>query len=151
MRASSISRRPPPDRGPSLPLAGRGELGQSRDQLAGQTDVRFGARTFEIVDQSREPVAWRFRQPHVPRHDRVEHRSAETGSDVLRNRLRQIVAAVEHGQRNAEDRQFRIEGRADPLDRLEQLAEPFEGKELALERNQQVLRGDQRVDSQQSQ
>ena len=129
---------------PPPPAAGR-----RADQLAGQADIGLRAGALEVVDQRRQAVARRLGQAHVARNDRLEHRLAEAGADVLRDRLRQIVAAVEHGQRDAEDRQLRIERAADPLDRLQQLAQPLEREELALQRHQQMARGDQRVDRQQ--
>ena len=87
-----------------------------------------------------------LRQADVAGHNRVKHRRSEAGAHILGHRGREVVALVEHGQRNAEDRKLRIEGDADPLDRLQQLAQALERKELALQRHQQMARRDQRID-----
>ena len=104
------------------------QLRQAADQLARQAHIRFRARALKIIDQRRKPVARRLGQPHVARNDRVEHRRAKAGADVLGDGLREIVAAVKHRQRDAQDRKLRVEGDADPLDRLQKLAKPSSAK-----------------------
>ena len=103
-----------------------------------------------IVDQRRHAVARRLGQADVARDHRVEHDLAEAGADIVGDLDGQIVAPVEHGQRDAEDRQLGIEAGADPLDRLQQLAEPLEREEFGLQRHQDRIGGDQRVDGQQA-
>ena len=95
--------------GRSLAHAASASCGSRADQLARQRDIGFGAGAAEVVDQRRQAVARRLGQAHVARHDGLEHRRAEAGADVVGDRLRQIVTAVEHRQRDAEDRQLRIE------------------------------------------
>src|SRR4029450_13945998 len=75
---------------------------------------------------------------------------AKARANVLRYRLRKVVAAIEHGQCNAQYCQFGIEGAADASDRLKKLAEPLERKELALQRNKQVPCRNQGIDRQQA-
>ena len=96
-----------------------------------------------IVDQRRQAVARRFGQADVARDHRLEHDLAEAGADVVGDLGGEVVAPVEHGERDAEDRQLGIEAGADPLDRLEQLAEPLEREEFGLQRHQDRIGGDQ--------
>ena len=95
-------------------------------------------------------MARRLRQPHVAGNDRPEHRRSKTGSHILGDGGREIVALVEHRQCNAEDRQLGIEGDADTLDRLQQLTEAFEREELALKRDEKMSRGNEGIHRQQA-
>src|SRR6476659_9646270 len=59
------------------------QLRQASDQLARQTEIGFGARALEVVDQRRETVARRLGQAHVARYDRVEDRRSEARTYVF--------------------------------------------------------------------
>ena len=76
---------------------------QASHQLARQMHIGLGSGAFQIVDQRRQPVAGRLRQANVPRNHGIEHRPAQTGPHVVRDLLGQLVAPIEHGQRNPED------------------------------------------------
>src|SRR5206468_12441058 len=106
------------------------------DQLARKPNIRLRTRTLEVVDKRRKTMTWGFGQAHVARHNRLENCGAEACANVVGHRLRKIVTPIEHRQRDAEDGQIRIECDPDPLDRLEQLTKPLQGKKLALKRNQ---------------
>ena len=151
--AAAVRREAPtgPCPGPAgvLAHAATASLRQPPDHFSGEADIGLGAGAFEVVDQGRQ-----VRGSALPTGARCAARPSRTprakaGADIVADRLAKVVAAVEHGQRDAEDRQLGIEGEADPLDRLKQLAEPLERKELALQRHEQVARGDQRIDRQQ--
>ena len=90
-----------------------------------------------IVDQRRQAVARRFGQADVARDHRFEHQLAEARAHVVGDLVGQAVAAVEHRQHDADDAEIGIEALLDLLDRLQQLAKPFEREELALQRHQQ--------------
>uniref|UniRef100_A0A183BUV4 LigA n=1 Tax=Globodera pallida TaxID=36090 RepID=A0A183BUV4_GLOPA len=102
-----------------------------------------------IVDQRRQAMARRLGEADIARDHRVEYDPAEHGADIVRHLIGQAIAAIIHGEHHAEDRQAGIEATADALDRAEQLAEPFEREELALERHEQRVRGNHGVDRQQ--
>ena len=145
--------RPSPDGrffGEGIAHAASALLRQPRDQLAGQRHIGFRARAAMVVDQGRQAVARRLREADVARDHRVEHHLAEAGADVVGDLGGEVVAPVVHGERDAEDRELGIEAGADPLDRLEQLAEPFQREEFGLQRHQDRIGGDQGVDREQA-
>jgi hypothetical protein len=58
---------------------------------------------------------------------------------IVGNLIGQAVAPIEHGQRHPDDAKIGVEALLHALDRLEQLAQPFEREEFALQRNQQGI------------
>ena len=81
--------------------------GQRPISFARECHIGVRARAAMIVDQRRQAVARRFGQADVARDHRFEHELAEAGAHVVGDLVGQAVAAVEHGQRDAEDRQVR--------------------------------------------
>src|SRR5690606_5917489 len=63
----------------------------------------------------------------------------------------QPIAPVEHRQHDADDPELGVEALLNLLDRLQELAQPFERKELALQRHHQRVVRRQRVQRQQTQ
>ena len=63
--------------------------------------------------------------------------------------LREVGAAVVHRQQDRRDRELRVEVPLDQLDVVEQLAEALERVVLALDRDEHLARGDERVDREQ--
>ena len=174
IRAISISRTPPRDLRSPEPAAGallrraaptgpcRGpcrrscscrhrQLRQPADHLAREADIGLGAGAFEVVDQapagrgSALPTGARCaarpsRTP--PRRGRRGRRPRPPGERLLRrSNMVSATPRIDSSGLNAS---------ADPLDRLQQLAQPLERKELALQRHEQVARRDQRIDRQQA-
>ena len=64
---------------------------------------------------------------------------------------RHARAAVEHRQHDPADSEARVESFPDELDRLQQLREPLERVELALQRNEHPIGRDERVDGEEPQ
>ncbi len=95
-------------------------------------------------------MARRLRQTHVAGDDGLEDEVAQAGADIVGNLVGQAIAPVVHGERDAEDRQVRIEAAANPVDRLEQLRQALERKKLALERHKNLLHRDHGIDGQQA-
>ena len=125
-------------------------LRQAADQLARERHIGAAAGAGVIVDQRRQAMARRFGQADVARNDRFEHQRAEARADIVGDLVGQAVAAVEHGQRDADDAELGIEALLDALDRLQQLAQSFEREEFALQRHQQRIGRGQRIERQQA-
>ncbi len=91
----------------------------------------------------------RLRDPDVARYDGLVDLGAEMRPDVGRDHLREVVPLVEHRQDDSEDLERRVEGAPHPLDGADEMAQPFEGVELDLERDQDGVRRAKRVQCQQ--
>ena len=87
-------------------------------------------------------------QSNISWDDGVKHLLFEMAPDFLGHLMGEVVADVEHGEKNPFDLQPRIEGLFDQTDRLEQLSQAFEGIVFALQRNEDGMGGRQRVDGQ---
>ena len=85
-------------------------------------------------------MARRFGQADISRYDGFEHELPEDFPHVVRHLIGQAIPAIEHGQRDPDDSQVGVEPLLHPLDRLQELAEPLQREELALERNQERIR-----------
>ena len=88
----------------------------------------------------------RLRQPDVSRNDRLEDLALEEAVDLLLHLTGQARPAVEHGQEDPLDLEARVESLPDEPDRLDEVRQPLERVEFALERNQHRVRGGQGVD-----
>src|SRR5690606_4758575 len=117
-------------------LLGSRELALATNDFGGKAQIGLAASTFQIVEQRRLAIGRGFAQAHVAGDDRVVDKFTHFAADVLQHLLAEIVALVEHGHHHALDRQARVQRGADLLDRLQQLAETLESKELALQRHQ---------------
>src|SRR5262245_58986587 len=87
----------------------RAQLALALDHFGRELEVRFAANAFEIVDQHRLAVGRRLGDAHVARDHGVVDLAAHELAHVRDDLVRQVVAAVEHGQHDAVDRQVRIE------------------------------------------
>src|SRR5712692_9949201 len=103
-------------------------LFMATDHLAGKVQVRIGSSGTDVVEHDRLAEAGRLPQPHVPRHDRPVDLLLEEGADVGDNLAGQVGPLVEHRQQDSLHLEPGIERGADPLERLDQLRDPFEGE-----------------------
>ena len=78
------------------------------------------------------------------------HLVAEVVPDVLLDRVGQPGTPVVHGQQDRGDLELRVEVLPDQVDVVDQLVQALQRVVLALDRDQHLLRGDQRVDRQQA-
>ena len=69
-------------------------------------------------------------------------------TDISRDLLREIRAAVVHGEQDARHFQYGVQVLLDQLNVAQKLAEALKGVVLALNRNQDLLRRDKRIDGQ---
>ena len=63
-------------------------------------------------------MAGRFREANIARDDRFEDEIAEAIAHIVRNLVRQAIAAVEHRKDHADDAEIGIETLLHPFDGL---------------------------------
>src|SRR5882724_11372665 len=113
-----------------------------------QLEVSSGAGGPEIVKHHRLAVARRLRQTNVPRNDRIEDLPGKVSIDLFADLERETCPAVEHGEYDALDVEAEVQPLSHQLHRLEEVSETLERVELALERDENPIGGNQRVDRQ---
>ena len=116
-----------------------------------QGPIGLGPLRRRIIGQHRQGVRRRFADSHIARDHRPEHQLAQIFAGVGLDLLGQVVAAIIHRQHNPFDPQVRIGRTAHVADGQQKLAETFQRKKLALQRHKHGMRGDQRIDRQQTQ
>ena len=136
---------PPPPITPVRPSPRPAHPGQ---QLARQPLVGEAAAAGAVVDQRRDRVRRRLAEPDVARDHRVVDQRAQVVPHVGGDLSGQVIASVVHGQHNTLYPEPRIGVGADRLHRAHQLRQALEREELALQRHQHRVRGDERVDRQ---
>lgn len=87
-----------------------------------------------------------FAQPDIAGNDGREHLFSEKGLQIRHYLIGKVSSFIEHREQNTLDLQSRIRRPADLADRLHQLRDPFEGKVLTLDWNQDTVGGYQCVD-----
>src|SRR5581483_1074813 len=118
------------------------------NDLLCESDVAFGSLGFDVVKQNRPPMAWGFTQTDIAGNDGFEELFSEETLQVFHDLPRQICAVIEHGQNHSFDFQIRVTLAPDLLDSLHQFRNALEREVLALNRNQNTVRGNQSVHSQ---
>ncbi len=126
----------------------------------GDLAVVLGAVAGGVVLEDGLAVAGRFGQFDVSANEGREHDRAGPGGvrptrvfqkplDVRTNLVGQRRAGVVHAKEHAGNLQPRIDPLVHQIDRLGQLAEALEGQEVRLQRDQDLLRGRQRIEREQ--
>src|SRR6266513_2738761 len=105
------------------------------EDLVRQRDIRLRAFAFAIELDSGRAKARRFREPDVARNYGLVHLLAEVLLQLRRHLLRERIARVVHGSKQAFDIELRIQVLADLLDRVDEIREPLERVVLALHRD----------------
>src|SRR5262245_22511945 len=117
--------------------------------LPSQFEVCGRATGLQVVQHDRLAVAWSFREANVPRNDRVEHLPWEVSIDLLADLEREARAAVEHREHDPKEIKVWVQLVAHQLHGpLQQMRQPLESEELALQRDDHPIGCDQRVDRQ---
>ena len=106
-----------------------------------------GAR---VVDRDRLPEPRRLGQADGPGDDHVIHEVAEEPLDLFDDLARQLGPWIEHGHDDPRQPQVRIDVLLDQAHVPQELPQPLERVVLALDRNDELLRGGERVDRQQA-
>src|SRR4028119_1250266 len=83
--------------------------------------------------------------PGVAGDDRLAHLGPEVAADLLGHVAAEVGAVVVHGQNDPGDVQTGIQPLLDALDGGDQLADPFQGEVLALQRDDHPVGGGERV------
>src|SRR3990172_7064004 len=118
--------------------------------LPREFEVRERAARPEVVEHHRLAVARRLGETHIAGDDGIEDLTREVAMDLVANLEREAGPAVEHRQHDALDFEPGVQALAHELDGLEQVSEPLEGVELALERHQDPVGGHQGIDRQEA-
>ena len=119
-----------------LNRSGRTEFALAPNDFGGQSNVGLRARAGVVIKQHGFSIRRGFGNPDVARYDRLVDLVAQYAPDIFRHLFGEIVAPVEHGQDDSLNGEPRIEGALHPLDRFDQLAEPLQREELALQWNE---------------
>ena len=91
-------------------------------------------------------VARRLAEPDVAWDDGLEDLAREVAMNFLSDLNRHARPPIEHGEHNTADLEIGVQPLPNELDGLEQMREPLQGVELALERNDHAIGGDECVD-----
>ena len=143
-------------------LRGFGELGGwfdrnhgrrcvTLDDLSSYAEVGLGANRSNVVEYDWFPEARGFGEPDIPGNDRLEDLGSEVLAGVGDDLTGEIEAGVVHRKEDAINRELRIDGLLDPVDRVEQLRKALEGVVLALDGDEHRVRCGEHVDGEQSQ
>ena len=97
-----------------------------REHFFGERHVRCGTGRVAVVEDRREAVARRLRQPHVPGYDRAKDLVAEIVDQLTRHFERKAGPGVEHRPQNAFDGEPRVAALARSRHRVEQRHDAFE-------------------------
>ena len=122
----------------------------TREHFAREGEIRFGAARFDVVENHGHAVARRLAEADVARDDGAKHFLLEELPHVGRDLLSEIRALVEHREQHAFDVERRVERGADAAHRADEIGEAFEREVLAVQRNQDRVGGDERVQRQQA-
>lgn len=94
-------------------------------------------------------MAGRFRQPHASWNHRFENLTLEKFAEIGRYLTGQVGPIVVHCEQNPFNLERMIESFADPIDCVHQARNAFQRKELALDRDENAVGGNKRVQRQQ--
>ena len=119
-------------------------------ELVRQLLVGLGALRIGPVEGDRQAVARCLRQPDAAGDDRLEHGVVEVMLHLGRDLARQVRPGVEHREQHARDLELGMEMVADQVHRREELRQALERVVLALDRDEDRVRGRQRVDREQA-
>ena len=106
----------------------------------------LGAVRLCVVEDDGKAVALALAQLHVALDDGLEHQLLEVALHLVVNLVGQTQTAVVHGKQEALYLELGVELAFDNLYRVEQLADAFQGKVFALNRNDDAVGCCQRVD-----
>ena len=95
-------------------------------------------------------MAGSLAQPDVSRDNRFEYLILEVISQLQSDLMGKVVPAVKHGEQNPFNLQSGIKRLFDQMDRLEELAQPFHGIVLALQRDKHGMGRRQGIDGEQA-
>src|ERR1035437_10428841 len=119
--------------------------------LFGQLDIALRAPRAGIISKDRLAETRCFRQANTSRNDGLEHLVAKKAGEVGGDLTGEVGAVVEHGQQDTFHCERMSKKVANSVDGIHQLGDSFQSEELALNRNQDGVGGDQRIQGEQIQ
>lgn len=109
-------------------------------------DIGLGAARTGIVGQDSFPEAGSLSESDTSRDDGTEYFLFEEFTEVGLDLPGQVGPIVVHGQENTFDGETWIEGLFDAVDGIDELRYALEGKEFALNRDEDRIGGDEGVE-----
>src|SRR5215212_9496501 len=113
--------------------------------------IRLGSRALRRVEGYGHSEAGRFTQPYVPRDYGMEDLVPKEGTYFLGHLMGQVSTWIEHGKQHPSDFETRVQFLPDHPDALHELGQPLQRVVLALYGDKELIRGGQRVQSQEIQ
>src|SRR5262249_14194384 len=120
-----------------------------RDDLLGEANVAFGSLGTDVVHERRLAMTGSLGETNVARYSGPAELLAKEAPELGCHLLCQVRALVKHRHHHPFDRQVGVEADANAFDRVEQLADAFQGKIFGLHWDQYSVRRDQRVQCEQ--
>ena len=127
-----------------------GSTASAGADLPGRLEVGQGTRRAGVVRHHGLLIARRLGDPYRAGDRRFQHLVGEVGAHLVGHAGRQPGPGVVHGEQDGGHLQAGVEVRAHHLHRAQQLAHPLQRVVLALDRDQDLLPGHQRVDGEQA-
>src|SRR5262249_52912841 len=103
------------------------------DHLRGELNVSLAAGAAIIVKQHRLAMRRRLGHTHIARDDRGVDLLAEDAAHIVHDLVREAGALIVHGEHDAVDLELGVEADPDLLNRVQELRQSLERKELALQ------------------
>src|SRR5579885_1419938 len=113
--------------------------------LLGELDIAFRTSGTRIVNQNWLAVTRRLSELYAPRDDRCEDITRKELLEIVGDLPGQVGPIIVHGQENSLDLKRMRKGILDAINRVHQLRNPLQCKELALNRNQHRIGSNKRV------
>src|SRR5262245_2297501 len=121
------------------------------EDLPRQFEVGDSTAGAQVVEHDRLAVTRSFAEPDISWNDGLEDLTGEIPMNLFTDLQSHAGAAVEHREYDAAHVETRVQSLTNQFDGLQQMGEPLERVELALERNDHAVRRDEGVDRQESQ
>ena len=133
-------------------MAVRRRSGRVVRSITSRASARYASapRDRGVVDDAGHAVTRRFAEPHVARDHGGEHLVLEEVAHVARDLLAEVRALVVHREQHAFDVERRVVGAAHAAHRAHEIGEAFEREELAVQRDEHAVGGDEAVQREQA-
>src|SRR5262249_52002939 len=120
------------------------------DDFPRKVEIAFGSLTTNVVEHDWLSKAGCLTEPDVSWDHRFEYLLLEVLADLFDDLTGEVGPVIVHGQKNPFDLESRVQGGSNPSQSSHQLGYSLECHVLALHRDQNRLRRDERIESQDS-
>lgn len=121
------------------------------EKFAGEANIRLGPGRAEVIKEHRLSVAWSLGDADIAGDDRLVDLGAEIGAGIGRDKLGEIIAAIEHRQDDALKPQRRVEANPYEVNGANKMGNALQGEELALQGDKNGVSGDQAIEGEKAQ